>query len=377
MNKNISVLQIGRYFPPHIGGTENVMRDLTEGLNKEGIKCDVLCCNDTNKYEETELPGYKVMRTKTNWKVGSIAISFQQIMKLKSIWRNYDIIHLHHPAPMATLAVLLINPSCKVVVYWHSDIVRQKILLLFFKPFQNLLLKLSSAVVATNPKYITGSNALQKYPLKTTYIPIGISPLTPLGPADLALLKSKYAEKKIIFSLGRLVEYKGFKYLVDAATHLPPDYLILIGGEGRLRPALQKQIAENSLEDKVKLLGKLSDNELAGYYNICDLFCLPSISKNEAFGLVLAEAMSFSKPIVATNIPGSGVPWVNEHEVTGLNVEVENAVELANSIKMILSNPALARKYGEAAFRRYSDIFKKESMTNSFIKLYNSVISPN
>jgi len=375
MVDRIRVLQFGRYFPPHIGGTENVMFDLFEGLNKKGIATDVLCCNDYNQYEESNFGEAKVLRTKTFFKFGSIAFSPQQILVLRRIWKQYDIIHVHHPAPMATVALWLIKPSCKIVIYWHSDIVRQRLLLLFFKPLQNWLLKRSDSIVATTPNYIKASESLQKYPPKTSYIPIGISTLPITNEEKLKNLQKQYHEKKIVFSLGRLVGYKGFKYLIDAAKYLDDTYVILIGGAGPLRASLEDQILKNNLQAKVKLLGRLSDEDLPIFFQLCDVYCMSSITKNEAFGLVLAEAMSFSKPIVATNIPGSGVPWLNENSVSGLNVEIKNPEAIALAIKEILENDERKKSLSNGALNRFSKYFKKEMMVDSYIALYKKIVN--
>jgi len=373
MDNSIRVLQLGRFFPPHIGGTENVIFDLFHGLNTIGVKTDVLCCNDTNDYEETEQNGAKVIRTKTIIKIGSIAVSFQQVTKLRKIWKDYDVIHVHHPAPMANLALWLVRPTCKLIVYWHSDIVRQKLMLFFYKPLQNWLLKRATAIVATTPEYIKSSESLQLFPEKTSFIPIGVSKLEVTKPAFLEHLKTKYKNKKVIFSLGRLVGYKGFKYLIDAAQYLDSSYVILIGGSGPLKRELEKQIQVNGLSDRVILLGRLSNEDLPSYFMLCDLYCMSSITKNEAFGLVLPEAMSLSKPVVATKIPGSGVSWVNEDSVSGLNVEIENPKSLADAIRNILEDDNAKRKYSDGAFKRFTTLFEKTKMIDSFSILYSKV----
>lgn len=370
---NIRVLQLGRFFPPHIGGTENVILDLFQGLNGRGIKTDVLCCNDTNVYEETIQNGAKVIRTKTIIKIGSIAVSFQQISMLRKIWKEYDVIHVHHPAPMANIALWVVRPTCRLIVYWHSDIVRQKLMLFFYKPFQNWLLKRASAVVATTPEYIKNSESLRLFPEKTSFIPIGVSKLDVKNTELLEHLKKKYQNKKVVFSLGRLVGYKGFKYLIDAAQYLDPSYIILIGGSGPLQQELENQIQINGLSEKVTLLGRLSNKDLPSYFMLCDLYCMASITKNEAFGLVLPEAMSLSKPVVATRIPGSGVQWVNEDFVSGLNVEIKNPKSIADAIRGILEDEDVKRKYSDGAFKRFTTLFEKTKMIESFSTLYSKV----
>lgn len=373
MQNKLRILQIGRYFPPHIGGTENVIFDLTEGLTSMGHACDVLCCSDTGQYLEETKGAYRVFRTKTILKVGSIAISAQQIIKLKKLWRNYDIIHIHHPAPMATVALWLINPRCKIVIYWHSDIVRQKTLLLLFKPLQNWLLKKADAIVATSPEYIKASEALKKYPDKTSFVQLGIEGLERTVDVSPPKKAKDFQHKKIVFSLGRLVEYKGYQFLIDAAQYLDNDTVILIGGEGRLKSDLALRIQQNGLWEKVKLLGKLTNEEVAHYFKICNVFCLPSITKNEAFGLVLLEAMSMGKPVVATQIPGSGVAWVNEDSVSGLNVPIENSEALAQAIKKILNDENVECEFRKNARLRFNQYFKREIMVRSFVDLYRRI----
>lgn len=109
------------------------------------------------------------------------------------------------------------------------------------------------------------------------------------------------AGKKVCFAFGRHVPYKGLTYLVRAARSLPDDYVVYIGGKGPLTDKLKRE-ARN--DKKVVFLGRLSDEELKARFMTCDVFCFPSITKNEAFGLGLAEAMYFGKPAATFTIKG-------------------------------------------------------------------------
>ena len=203
-------------------------------------------------------------------------------------------------------------------------------------------------------------------------MPIGVEPIKPERD-KVSEIREKYKGKKIIFSLGRLVAYKGFRYLIDAASYLNDNFVILIGGTGPLKEELDKQIKEKRLEDKVKLLGRISDDKLPSYYGACDVFCLSSIMKTEAFGIVQIEAMSCGKPIVATNIPQSGVPFVNSHGISGLNVEPANAENLAKAIMDITKDSETYNHYSSGAINRYSELFTKEKMIENSINLYNNL----
>ncbi len=187
-------------------------------------------------------------------------------------------------------------------------------------------------------------------------------------------IRKTYKNKKIIFSLGRLVYYKGFEYLIDSAKYLSEDYIILIGGIGPLYKELDNKIKLLKLENKVKLLGRIEDNDLGNYYEACDIYCLSSIVKSEAFGIVQIEAMSFSKPVIATKIKGSGVDWVNKHKESGINVNPKNGEELANAIKKIISNHNLYKKYSQGAKNRFEENFNREIMVESIYKLYSELL---
>ena len=232
-------------------------------------------------------------------------ISPGMISTLRKICREYDIIHVHHPDPMACLALLCSGYKGRVLLHWHSDIQKQKMLLRLYRPLQDWLLRRAEIVVGTSPVYLAESPYLKKVQDKTVCLPIGVEPMRP-AEKEVEAIQKKYRGKKIVFSLGRLVHYKGYRFLVEAARYLDGSYIILIGGTGVLKEELQAEIETLGLQKRVELLGRVSDEELPAYYGACKVFCLSSVQKTEAFGIVQIEAMSCGKPVVATDIPGSG-----------------------------------------------------------------------
>jgi len=373
----MKILQLGKYYPPDIGGIETVMYDITECLNKSNITCDVLCSNSTNIYKEDIINGYKIYRVATYGKFASTSIAPQMIFKLREIINNYDIIHIHFPDPLTNIALMLANHhNKKIVLHWHSDIIKQKYLLKLYLPFQSWLLKRSNSIIATTPKYIDESPYLQKYKEKCVAIPIGIDKNNlQFDTTKVNKIRSKYKNKKIIFSLGRLTYYKGFEYLIKSAEYLDDNYIILIGGSGELKYDLEVLIKINKLENKVILLGRIEEEELGNYYKACDIFCLSSIEKSEAFGIVQIEAMSFSKPIVATNIKGSGVDWVNEHNISGINVSPKNSKELANAFIHICKDKQIYEQFCINANERFNTLFLRQSMNSKILNLYKSLLN--
>lgn len=371
----LRVLQVGRYFPPHVGGVETLVYNLTTGLNARGIQCDVLCSNKDAVYKLDEFDRFKVHRTRSYGQVLSVSVTPQLISKFRKISSEYDIIHLHHPDPIATVALFVAKPSCKVVIHWHSDILRQKIPLILFKPLQSWMLNRADAIIATSLNYAMGSTHLEPFREKIKVIPIGIEPLRgSTGGKKQQAPTAQAGRKKVVFSLGRLVYYKGFEQLIDAAAFLDDTYHVLIGGTGPLRRRLQNRINAKGLGERVHLLGEIPPEELADYYELADVFCLPSTYKTEAFGIVLLEAMSFGKPLVTTNLPDSGISWVNQDNITGFTVPPNDPEKLAEAIKKIVNDERLAGQFSTAARERFYEKFTSDAMVESTVKLYASLM---
>lgn len=368
--ENLSILQLGKFYPIK-GGVEKVAYDLMMGLSSRNDHCDLLCATVSGKGRTRQMnPHAKLIECHSWGKTAATMIAPSMITTFRRICCNYDIVHVHHPDPMAAVTLWLSGYKGKVVLHWHSDILKQRILLKLYRPLQDWLLRRADLIIGTSPVYLKESPFLKHVQDKTICLPIGVSAIVP-DEAAVEKLGQRYGGKKIVFSLGRLVPYKGFTHLIDAARYLSNDYVVLIGGTGTLRKKLEKKIRRLGLENKVMLLGRIPKNELPAYFGASKVFCLPSVQKTEAFGIVQIEAMSCGKPVVATRIPHSGVAWVNQHGVSGLNVTPGNARELAQAIQHIADDDAVYEQYAVSAKNRYHDLFTKERMIDNSLKIYN------
>ena len=367
--KKLKILQLGKFYPIR-GGIEKVAYDLTVGLSEQAIDCDMMCAAIQGSNRIISINEHaRIICCRTWLKAAATMISPAMIFTLRKIHQQYDIIHIHHPDPMACLALFLSGYKGKVILHWHSDIHKQKMLLQLYRPLQKWLLLRADRIIGTTPRYLTESPFLQGVQPKTVCLPIGVDAMCPKA-AEVAAIRNRYPGKKIVFSLGRLVAYKGYHFLVAAARYLSDDYVVLIGGTGHLKDQLQQEIETDGLQEKVRLLGHLSDEELPAYYGACDVFCLSSIQKTEAFGIVQIEAMSCGKPVVATNIPQSGVSWVNAHGISGLNVAPGNAEALAQAICQVMKDKQTYHHYAAGAAKRYRELFTKKQMIKQCIEIY-------
>ncbi|WP_394909440.1 glycosyltransferase [uncultured Helicobacter sp.] len=361
------VLQVGKFYPPTTGGIETTMQDICEGINASGLICDVLCSN-SGKYFKLDILDSKarIYRTKSYGKFANTSITPQMIYCLKNLGRSYDILHLHLPDPMANLALLCANlRDKKVILHWHSDIIKQKHLLKLYKPLQSWLLKRADVIIGTSPKYLKQSLFLQAYQDKCIAIPSGVR-----SPRLLHTLPMR--NPKLLFALGRLVGYKGFEYAIKMMQHLPQDYHLCIGGKGELESTLKNLVSALNLESRVRFLGFVADEDLPNLYAQSAIFILSSISKNEAFGLVQIEAMSYGVPVVSCAIEGSGVDWVNQNGYSGIVVPPKNPEALAHAVLEIAKNYEF---YSTNALRHFQTHFTKQKMIDSLKDLYMRLLS--
>ena len=351
------------------------MRNLYEELNATGQRCDVLTYN-TRRRSETHQEAHSTVYCAASWgALNSVRLSGMLPIQLKRLAPHYDIIHLHHPDPMSALAVFMVRPRAKIVLHWHSDIVRQKISKYLFLPLQRWLLNRADAVIVTSPNYKQSAH-LSEWRAKVHVVPIGIAAdALQANPARVAEIRKCYHDRFMVLALGRLVYYKGFEYLIQAAQYLDENCVVLIGGDGPYKNRLNKLIKKLGLSDKVFLLGAIDDSDLANYYQACNTFCLSSIARSEAFGIVQLEAMKFAKPVVATAVHGSGVAWVNADRVSGINVRPQDSRALAQAIAILQSQPTLAADFGKRGCRRFYESFIRAKMCVEIVKIYRNLIA--
>ncbi len=373
----MKILQLSKFYPPVCGGIESVVFELAEGMTRRGLQVDVLCANTQGRTVHERGPGgYPVTRAGSwgRWLSTSVAPSMVRLVRQRCA--DYDLIHAHMPDPLAAVALCRARPLAKLVLHWHSDVVRQRLGRTLYAPLQDWVLRRADAIIATSQLYADSSPCLRPWQHKTHIVPIGISDHAVGDCSAQALaLRERFKGKRLVFSLGRMTYYKGFDVLIDAAALLPADCMVVVGGEGDLLGLYRSQVARRGLDDRIVFVGPIERQDLPGYFAAAELFCLASTVRAEAYGVVLLEAMAMGKPVVATEIPGSGVGWINQSGVTGLNVPVREPAALAAAINAILGDAEMAGRFGRAARQRYVEHLGALSMVAATEGLYRRVLA--
>jgi glycosyltransferase involved in cell wall biosynthesis len=280
---------------------------------------------------------------------------------------HFDLIHAHFTWPSGYIGIRLKEKYERPVITtihengdWFDQMVRMD------HPLITSAWSGADALIRVNRKDVP---TLQRYNEHVYAIPNGFSPA--FHPLDTVAARERLGlsmDQKIIFSLGYLIQSKGFNYLIDAMERICCQWdnvLCFIGGSGSERRSLQSQIDRMHLGEKVQLLGSLPSDVLPLWMNACDLFVLPSLS--ESFGVVQVEALACGKPVVSCRNRGSEEVIISEEY--GLLVEPANPEDLAEKILA-----GLDQEWDFEAIRRYAERFTWENVAREIVDVYMTVL---
>lgn len=366
----LKVLQVNKLYYPWTGGIEKVVQQIAEGL-KDKTDMEVLVCREKGRTVIEKVNGIAVYRAGSMGMFSSMPVSISFIKYLRQLSKSKDVLHFHMPFPLGDIAFLLSGYKGKVVIWWHSDIVRQKKLMKLYRPIMEKFLNRADTIIVATKGHIDGSDYLQKYKDKCVIIPYGVD-------KRIEEESDRYIEQheaspnstrplNMLF-VGRLVYYKGCEILLKAFKEVNNAELTIIG-DGELRAKLEKEAEIYNLTNKVHFLGNVEEERLNQAFEDCDVFVLPSIAKSEAFGLVQIEAMAYGKPVINTNLP-SGVPYVSLDRVTGLTVPPNDVQALADAMRWMVENNKDRIEMGKKARERVKEFYRMDDMLNRVLEIY-------
>jgi rhamnosyl/mannosyltransferase len=377
--KPLRVCHLGKYYPPAPGGIETHVRTLARAQAARGAQVRVYCVNHQEGPTIVEADG-SVEVTRFGRLGSALKLDFcpDLVAGLKRL--DVDILHMQVPNPTMILALLAARPRAPLVVAYQSDVVNQRLRAALFRPLERLAYRRVCMILPSSPEYSSGSPFLRSYADRLRVLPMGIDlkPYLEPSPADLEAAREVRERHgrggPLWLCAGRMVYYKGFINAVRALAHVE-GRLVLIG-DGPDAPRLQAEARRLGLGDRVDFLGELPHYlAVVPYYLAADAFWFPSNARSEAFGLVQVEAMASACPVINTRIPNSGVPWVSQHEETGLTVPVNDPPALAAAARRLLSEPGLRDRLTAAARGRAATEFDHEVMAERSLEIYRAVLA--
>ena len=366
--RKLKILHVGKFYPPHMGGIETHLQALCGELRKTA-DVRVLVAGDDHRTSEDLCDGVPVSRLANLCTLAATPLCPGMVRRIRH--SDADIVHLHWPNPAAFLAYLASGHSGRLVVTYHSDVVRQRVFGALFEPFLHAVLRRAAAILVGSPNYLASSAILAKHRERCVVVPFGIelSSFAECDPKSVSAIRQQHGER-VILSVGRLVYYKGFEHLIRAMVRV--DGRLLIIGEGPLRESLEKLAQSLGLSERVIFLGRV--NDLVPYYHAAQVFALASVARSEAFGIVQIEAMAAGLPVVNTALD-SGVPFVSQNGITGLTVAPGDADSLGDALNLLLNDDALRQRFGQAAQKRAAEEFSLAKMTARLLDVYDHAAS--
>ncbi len=358
----MKILHIYKDYYPVLGGIENHLRVLAEGLAKRGHEVSVIVCHPQQRNEVESINGVRVIRAARVRTIASTPLSFD-LQKLIA-QEKPDVTHLHFPYPVGEVSHWLRGHGRTVITY-HSDVVRQRFIGAMYKPIMRWGLRRAESILATSPNYVVSSTELIRLGRRCLVLPLGVDVDRFAAPQHV------HQKRPTLLFVGRHRYYKGIDDLLKAMTDIEAE--LIIGGDGVMRESWERLAASLNVDDRVRFVGTIPESELASLYRRVDIFVLPASARSEAFGTVLLEAMAAGLPCVTTEL-GTGTSYVVQHNVSGLVVPARTPSALAESINHLLADESLRRRMGEAGQERARSEFTEAMMIERIENVYKWVM---
>lgn len=358
------------YWPDSFGGIERTIHAIAKGTAAHGVETQVLSLSRAPDLNSVQFEGHWAYKARLDLELASTGFSLEAFRRFKELGEQADVIHFHFPWPFMDLVHFASRLGKPTVLTYHSDIVKQRLLLTAYRPLMRAFLRSMDRIVVTSPNYLASSTDLADFADKTTVIPIGLdrAAYPPVDPELKAGWRARLPAGFFLFT-GVLRYYKGVHILLEAArcTGLP----VVIVGAGPLEAELRAEAERRDLAN-VHFLGAVGDADKAALLELCRAVVFPSHLRSEAFGLSLVEGAMFARPMISCEI-GTGTSYVNIDGETGIVVRPDDVEDLGRAMTRLAGDPALCQRFGAAALARYDALFTMERMSAAYADLYRGV----
>lgn len=373
MTKKIKVLHVyKRSFHDSKGGVEVFINTLANTTSDFDVENTVLSLHESPSRFPINLGKYRVIQAKQNIFFASTGFSISAFFIFNKLAKEVDIIHYHFPNPFADMLHFICRIDKPTILTYHSDIIKQRLMLHFYRPMKLLFMKSVGHIVATSPNYFATSDLLQKFSEKVSVIPIGIDTKFYPKPSDERLKYwSERFDEPFFFFVGAMRYYKGLHIALNAIKNT--ELQLVIAGINGIEKELKSHASSQNISN-VSFVGQISEEDKVCLLRLCKGFVFPSHLRSEAFGIALLEAAAFGKPLISCEI-GTGTTFINKSDKTGIVVNPGSSAELRQAMRYLLQNPVLANEMGQNAKKRALELFTAEKQALSYINLYKKLVT--
>jgi glycosyltransferase involved in cell wall biosynthesis len=354
------------------GGQSNRILNVCRGLAERGHGVLIAAPGDSELVRRAATAGLPVegsMQFRRGFRPRSVARDVA-IMRRLLRRRQFDLIHTHGSQDSWITALANLPKRRPVVRTKHNvfpirDHAANRWL---YGRFFDRLICNSTAIV----EQCAAKPYIERGKLARIYSAVDLGRFTRPDPEGVASLRSEWGNRRPVLVLAaRLRPEKGHQFLLEAVGRLRrnfPRILLVLAGDGSLRPGLEQQAASLGIADHVRFLGLR--NDIPEILATADLFILPSLS--EGIGTAAIEACAAGLPVVSSRV--GGMPEVILDGVTGRLVEAGNVDELTEAVAGILSDPDRARTMGDAAHRHAAENFTIDALVAQTETVYSELL---
>jgi glycosyltransferase involved in cell wall biosynthesis len=363
---NLDILIHSNYTPlTSQGGIETVVLQLLTMASSVGYSVECFCGDSTNGVVKSGPILVRCRRILWRFR-GACLLSFGNSLLIKYA-RDSHLIIYQEPYPTLWPALLVLRHWYRIpiIVLVHADPTAPTLIKRLYGKLRSFTFS-GCTCVATSPS--VGEKVFSPQFVDSKVIPLCLPDLQHSdSPVPVPGLPGKYA-----LYLGRIVGYKGIEYLLEAAQMLPHVNFV-IAGSGPLSRLVSDFISEKELTNICFISRFVSESEKEFLITKSQFFVFPSVSENEAFGIVQVEAMRAGRAIVNTDL-GTGVNFVAPHMDCALTVPKKSAEKLGKAIDRLWSDDELRASLGANALKRYTELFAVENFRKNWQDLIAKTI---
>lgn len=357
----MKIVQVCPRYYPYFGGVETHVKEISERLVKKGFEVEVLTTDPYGKLlKEDVINDVKIKRFRSYAPGEAYYFSKKLKTYLLKNSNKYSIVHAHSYHALPALYAAQAKGSNKLVFTPHfhgrGHTFFRNLLHIPYKYFARKIFDKADKIICVS--YSEKKLILEKFKVDEKKIEI-ISNGVNLNKFK-NLEKRKEKNRKNILYVGRLEKYKCVDYIIKALPLLDKNIYLEIVGDGPYKKVLMKLVNKLNVKDRVKFYGNLSGKELLEKYAEADLFVL--LSKHEAFGISVAEALASGLPSIVANTSALK-EWVDNENCFGIDYPI-NVQELAQLI-----NKVIGKSITKIQLPSWDDVVER------LVELYMSLIN--
>lgn len=379
----MKICMVNSFFPPWRGGAETYTYNLAKHLVSRGHEVEVYCASPPRKPGSYDIEQIKLTCLPiTTWLYGTPITTDLPSRLLET---QADVIHAGFPSPYNAFCTSLASWTKKTpsILTWHNDLPPVTAMARMLVHAHNgfvlpIYIRTFRRIISTSKTYAVSSDVLTKHVEKLAIVPNGVDckKFRPDIDSTSTRKKLNLDNQKIILFVGALTRwhsYKGLDVLIRAIAminQLRKDMVLVVVGEGGLKPVYQRLASDMNLAKNVLFAGNVSDQELPYYYAMADLLVLPSKDRSEGFGLTILEANACGKPVIGSTV--GGIPDVIRHESNGLLIPPNSPGDLSKAIARLVEEEGLRREMGRNA-RRFAEEHDWSRVAEETERVYREV----